>query len=1658
MAGAVTVAIVAGMLLTDRPTEIARPDATATPPPAPSATAGPSTGPTAAPDAAWGDLSLPAWEPIAELDPVSVNASGVSLRSAFIVRSRSSTPAAELAAGMTAEPFIAFTIRPGASPAEARLVPTEPLEDGVLYRFRLVDAAGALAGSWAYRTERPLHVVGTLPYDQSTGVPLNTGIEVEFDQDGITGIAERFSIEPAVDGRFEVHDRTAVFVPTTPLGAETIYTVTIAAGVSQTGSAQVLEEPVAFSFETIGAVSDQAWDVWIGRPMLEASPSEPPVMALGLSNDDQLGPAPTTLSIEVYRLPTFAAARDALNVIAGGPAWGQWSSAGLVPTAGLARVAVFQGALQDETPYGYVVIRFPAELRAGWYIIVVPRQGRDRQALLQVTDLAAYALTSSTRTLAWLNDRATGTPVGGAVLRDPAGTRIGTTDSAGLLNVPTPASLLSAPAGRDPGVMSLATISAPDGRRMLVPLGINGNTLAYDYERNGRGSSDAAGDRWWLLLSTDRSTYRSTDSIHAWGFIRPRDDDTIPTGLELALRAPESSPDDGPWLARVPITATARGAWVGDLPIEALPLGGYMLDLRAGGTVARSSWISVDEIRKPAYRIEVETDRRAVIAGDSVQISARAVFFDGTAAAGMNLRIDAFSDSNVMAADAEGRVSMTVTARMESTSGFEFGYVGVSPASPEEGEIVGYAEVLVFPSSVWLAALGTVRDGRAAIDGLLNRVDLERAERERALGGWPEDPAGAPVAGGTVTVGVVELIPVARQVGTTYDYIEKVAIPLYEYSETRRSVGTYATKTAADGKIALSVPVPNAGHTYEVSLTARDGSGRTTTRVIHVSAPSAVAERSGIRRPYIGEPYVCGTYSEAHAVGDEISLTLHEADGAVSIGGEYLFVVAERGIAEARLQAGSAFTRIYGEADLPSQAVLAVRFRDGRYVVSNQVQIQTRPDERTLTVGLEADKARYQPGQRVTVTVRTSDTAGRPVPADVVVRGVDEKLFAIGQAYDEATLASLLAPTGDGLLQSYVSQPYPLPPRDEGCGDTTGGGDRGDFRDTAVFQLVSTDQAGVASVTFTLPDDLTSWHLSATAISADLRAGDGSLLVPVGLPFFADAILASDYLVGDQPVLRVRSFGDALTGTDRVQFTISAPSLLLPPTTIQAAGLAVATLDLPALPLGVHAITIKATLLGDAPRTDTLIRKLVVRTSRLEVATSEIATPATAPNVGGPGLTTYVVTDAGRGSLLPTLENLAQGGGARFDRLLAADMARDLLVTAYGFDVDALQPSTFEISRYQRGGVALLPYSSPDLTLTALTAIVVPERLHLAETMAAFRGWMVDEFATRERRIIALAGLAGLGEDVLDDLRAEDPGAVTTREALWLALGMLAAGDENGARSIERMLLERDGQELGPWVRLDAGASLTSTLDASALLALIATGVGDPLAPRIDRYVREMRTSEALYVLQEIGVVTWSLDRLPRAAARFAWTVDGSRHEEDLAPGASWTVALTAAQRAGFSLEQLAGAISVVASWSTAPGPGDLPSGGLVTISRTVTPAADAPTTGLVRVTLGIIFDTKAPQGCWEVTDRAPSGLAPLAAERFWDGDQSSASWRSAPTDVSGQRVTWCVDPVRGRYVTLRYAARVVSAGTFTWEPAVIQSGEAPEVGATTPEVYYTIR
>ena len=488
---------------------------------------------------------------------------------------------------------------------------------------------------------------------------------------------------------------------------------------------------------------------------------------------------------------------------------------------------------------------------------------------------------------------------------------------------------------------------------------------------------------------------------------------------------------------------------------------------------------------------------------------------------------------------------------------------------------------------------------------------------------------------------------------------------------------------------------------------------------------------------------------------------------------------------------------------------------------------------------------------------------------------------------------------------------------------------------------------------------------------------------------------------------------------------------------------------------GTHEVLIEARAVtpAGAELRDSLVRTFEVVQSRLvrdKKHTEDLGAgflPA-----GGAGFTRYVFADTGRGRF-STLETLAWGDGPRLDQALAAAGAQDLF-EQYFPDVEVgAQTASFAPERYARdSGLSLLPYAFPDLELSAQAALAAPKALAGAGLGGYLRGVLADNQSTAERRALALAGLASLGEPVLEQLRtaAEAPGeSATTR--LYLVLGLEAIGDEATALAIERDVLARFGERYGELVRLRVSERPSDISEATALLAMAAAALGDPVADAAERYVESNPSRETLLSLQQLGYVTRAIARAPAASASFAYTVNGTRTTVTLGPGKTTSLRLTPSQRATFSAETLTGRVVVTTSQQVPLDPAGARVDPQLSVAREISPIG-ALKAQVVRVIFRVSVQGPKPDTCYRLTETVPSGLVPL--EDWWDwSDWTDISW---PYVVQGQRVEWCVWP--GDAYPPGYFARVAGGGTFTWEPAVLQPAIAAERMALTPVTRITVR
>ncbi len=183
--------------------------------------------------------------------------------------------------------------------------------------------------------------------------------------------------------------------------------------------------------------------------------------------------------------------------------------------------------------------------------------------------------------------------------------------------------------------------------------------------------------------------------------------------------------------------------------------------------------------------------------------------------------------------------------------------------------------------------------------------------------------------------------------------------------------------------------------------------------------------------------------------------------------------------------------------------------------------------EHEITIDLRSSKPDYRAGETAEIEIRTRDYQNRPVRAALSLVVVDVSLLALKANTHSNPIDYFL---GARALQVSTSSSLTLHVDrvNVGAGKGSKGGDgegapeganrkRGDFKDTAYYNpLIQTDDGGFAKVTFTVPDNLTTWQLWAVASAKEDQFGMAKQDFVVKKPLSLSPILPRFVISGDE--------------------------------------------------------------------------------------------------------------------------------------------------------------------------------------------------------------------------------------------------------------------------------------------------------------------------------------------------------------------------------------------------------------------------------------------------------------------------------------------------------------------------------------------------------------
>lgn len=155
------------------------------------------------------------------------------------------------------------------------------------------------------------------------------------------------------------------------------------------------------------------------------------------------------------------------------------------------------------------------------------------------------------------------------------------------------------------------------------------------------------------------------------------------------------------------------------------------------------------------------------------------------------------------------------------------------------------------------------------------------------------------------------------------------------------------------------------------------------------------------------------------------------------------------------------------------------------YTTENEVTIPV--DDVKIDITLSPEKEKYGPGETAKVKVRAVDSSGKPVSADLSLAAVDESIFYIRSDSTPEISGFFYSKISNWVITTYS---YPITLL-AGAGKDAGVKVRENFRDTAFWEAnIKTDSNGEALVSFTLPNNLTTWRLTVRGHDLKGRMGE----------------------------------------------------------------------------------------------------------------------------------------------------------------------------------------------------------------------------------------------------------------------------------------------------------------------------------------------------------------------------------------------------------------------------------------------------------------------------------------------------------------------------------------------------------------------------------------
>jgi len=1360
------------------------------------------------------------------IEPTRADNSGVAIDSGFLISSETRTLTQEhLLAYLSVPSGEGFTLEEQANNTFL-LRFDDNLENHQVYNL-VYQPPGQQAVSHAFQTQDVFRVSATSPANSSHGIPTNAGIEITFSQELAGDFADYFSIDPPLDGTFLQRGNTHIFAPgfapMNSLEFGTRYTVTIYQGLRST-SGEVLEADHTFAFTTQwGTGGGQAFSI-AGNAYETFLPWDEVFIALHRSQDFR----GSEFYVNLYELPD-------------GDSFINFTDTGAGQLVDTLRIELREFVTEWQS---FFYLFLEQTLPAGYYVAEI--RSADTSSIhvlhkfIQVSGLSVYSLSISGEALLWVHDAATGLPAVGAQIGTPDGAGA-TTNSDGIAIVDT-AQHARAPFRIEYGYHLPFVYTMPTfEERLLIP-----------------------NDRFLSYMYTDRPFYRPNDTVDVFGVILPRYGHAHLPSDEFTLRFGD--------MMHLPITLDAHNSFAMRVPITNMFRWTEVV-VEVNGERLMSAHVNFIDYTNLAFVLEGQLDRLAYFSGQYAQAQVSVTTFAGMPVEGINLRHGWGDNAITITTDNEGIAAraMTVPGGHSWWDGWEphwHSYWFTVANDAQVSQSVSLPLVVV-PSDIMLEHN---YQGGSSITITTSRILIDEIDRRYAdARPWSpisRDAYRGPAVDADFTVEIERHVTTRTVRAQNYDHINRRTVNVYDFNTTTSHYRTMQGRTVGGTTTIAGLPVSNDPMIrYSIEITYNDSAGRNVRVRVIDNSWRHFEQESTIRH------FALVPGNANLQVGQTTNISLIEnpnntwwwggeiTDGATPVTqGRLLTILHRDRIIDARVGNPGGMPVTFTEELISSAQVFGAYF-DGTYIfpITNAISLTYAYEERELDIDLSFDRPRYAPGDAVTVTVQTSGAA------QVLISVVDES--AILTDWHDANFLSRLYRSSWHRWHSFHQFASHTQHNFGGAGGgAEGGGGDGDgsegafrdrFVDNPIFEVIQTDANGRGTLTFTLPDQVTSWRVTAIGLTQDGLAGDTRYNIISHLDFYVDLMLTNEYILGDDIAAVARAFGS----NGRVNFVFNVLQDDMPVYTGGLTAIRSGMFNAGKLDVGEYIMQVTATYGAHSDAVElpfTVVETGMILPMRAAARIENAADTAAIQGLAMRNLPVRVtLTNADIGPVTSILRGMWYPNSFRTDYIAATAFINYFFTGEQDFD-DAR--ARIRGDGWQ-GGIPELVYEDPDFYYTARFIASLPEFVDRDRVMTYINRELQDSHGTRMRAASLLA-FAALGEPVLFEIYQEvyNVGSSDHWALLYLTAALVAIGDDAGAADLIHFIPEDFGQDATDASRETINTLrffINTTIDPQAAWAHLNRGSANVFVsdvPERINFVRRTRvlgttTSEVQYYL-----------------------------------------------------------------------------------------------------------------------------------------------------------------------------------------------------------------